>query len=182
MGMLAPDHSELYESLSPYLEPDERLSDWAYGVQQFLPLVLGTVCLTSLPAAVLTQMLVGPRGGLIGGVIFFTTWGLTLMLPMSLVRKDYVMGLTDRRFLIVRLKTPLLRLDPRARLEFRAYALDQLPKIDVTNGWLRMRLRINDGSARLRIDVGRRGMAGNHDAATTIVAAVTRRASAAGHP
>lgn len=175
MGMLAPDHGELYEAFAPYLEAGEKVTIWTYGVQQSVPLFLLAFCVTSIPAALVTAMLVGTRAGILGSVIFFFLWWLTMALPIKVVRKDYVLGLTDHRLMIVRLKTPLLRLNPAARREFRSYPLDTLPQVDVSFGRLKTRIKINDGQNRIAVDAGRFGMAGNYDSAVALAEALTNR-------
>ena len=64
-------------AFQPYLEPGEQLKHWAYGVKQpSMLLILPLFLLAILPGAI----------------------------AVALLTKEYIVGLTDRRFIVLRFK------------------------------------------------------------------------------
>src|SRR5687768_1774410 len=69
------DPAVVSAAFQPYLEPGEQLRHWAYGVKQpNMLLIVGLTLLAILPG----------------------------LIAVALLTKEYVVGLTDRRFLVLR--------------------------------------------------------------------------------
>jgi len=95
------------------------------------------------------------------------------MLPLLFKRKVYIVGLTNHRLLVVRMKPPYLGFpDLDAQLAVKKYSLRKLPNIVVPEGRRKSVLRLRDGaehtSIAFRDGLGRR-LRGNREHARLIM-------------
>jgi hypothetical protein len=63
-----------------------------------------------------------------------------------LIRKDYIVGLTNKRLLIVRIKTPLFKSigNPQNQVDVTEYPLENLPPVKISTGRLRSLIKIDN--------------------------------------
>src|SRR4051794_1714228 len=99
-------------AFQPYLEPGEELKHWAYGVKQpSVLLMLPLFALAVLPGAIAVAMLT----------------------------KEYIVGLTDRRFIVLRFKGSKIEVQ-----EVLEYSLANLPPVKASTGSLFTHIKIED--------------------------------------
>jgi hypothetical protein len=128
-------------AFTPYLEEGEQLSHWAYGVKQ--PNILLMIPLLAL--------------GVLPGII-----------AIHLLTKEYIVGLTDRRFIVLRFKGSKIAVN-----EVRAYPLDNLPPVKATTGPIFTHLKIDDAAKPFVAKFHRLGMPGNREHAMAIEAVLS---------
>jgi hypothetical protein len=128
-------------AFTPYLEPGEQLAHWAYGVK---------------PPHLLLQFILCSLGVLPG------------LIALALLTKEYVVGLTDRRFIVLRFKNRDVEV-----LEIRDYLLSGLPSAKTSTGPLFTRIRICDRAKPFVAKFHRLGMPGNRQQAMAIAAVLT---------
>ncbi len=135
------DPADAARILQPHLEPGETLRHWASGVRQPSVLLL-------LPLAVL---------GIVPAVV-----------ASFLLTKDYVVGLTDRRFVVLQMGAS--GTEPAHVL---TYDLRRLPPARTSTGSLFTHLRLDDDAQPFAAKFNRAGMPGNRDHAMAIAAALS---------
>jgi hypothetical protein len=124
-----------------YLEPGEQLRHVAFGVKQpSLLLILPLVALAILP-----------------GVI-----------AQALLTKEYVIGLTDRRLIVLHFKGGDVRVQ-----EVLDYRLASLPPVKASTGALFTHIKVEDPAKPFVAKFHRAGMPGNRENAMAIAAALT---------
>lgn len=133
-----PAHSKIAEAFRCYLEPDEQLRHWAYGTILLrgraaliaIPsCLLGMVCGSVLAFLLFRAAPAGPVAFLAFTFLFSFLFAMPFLPSTSRV---FVVGLTTKRLLVVRLKLPLSGLaDPTARISLTEYSLDSLPRVAV---------------------------------------------------
>jgi hypothetical protein len=65
--------------------------------------------------------------------------------PVTQLGKTYIVGLTDKRFMVVLLKTPFLgKPDVEAKLAFTDYPLQSLSSVKTSIGRLQSSIKIDD--------------------------------------
>jgi hypothetical protein len=106
------DQAVMEAALAAHLEPGESLRHAAYGVKQ-----------PPLPLIVLLLLL-----GILPGVI-----------AIAVMTKEYVVGLTDRRFLALRFKSSRIEVK-----EVLAWRLDALPPVRTSTGGIFTHIAIAD--------------------------------------
>jgi hypothetical protein len=131
-------------AFAPYLEPGEQLRHIAFGVKQpNLLLVLPLFFLAVLPGAI----------------------------AVALLTKEYVVGLTDRRLIVLRFKGSNVQVQ-----EVVDYRLGgQLPSVKASTGPVFTHIKIEDQAKPFVAKFHRMGMPGNRDGAMAIAAALTGR-------
>ena len=134
------DPDELAAILRPHLAPGESLRHWASGVRQPSVWLL-------LPLAAL---------GIVPAVV-----------AASLLTKDFLVGLTDRRLLVLRMGAS--GIEPA---EILAYDLAALPPVTARTGPLFTHLRVQDPAQPFAAKFNRAGMPGNREHAVAIAAAL----------
>jgi hypothetical protein len=127
-------------AFTPYLEAGEQLSHWAYGVKQ--PNILLMMPLLAL--------------GVLPGLI-----------AIQVLTKEYVVGLTDRRFIVLRFKGGKIAVS-----EVIAYPLNSLPPVKASTGPVFTRIKIDDAAKPFAAKFHRLGMPGNREHAISIEAAL----------
>ena len=106
------DPNVVAAAFQPYLEPGEQLKHWAFGVKQpSMLLILPLFFLAILPGAI----------------------------AVALLTKEYIVGLTDRRFIVLRFKGK--KIDVQEVLE---YPLNNLPPVKASTGGLFTHIKIED--------------------------------------
>ena len=133
-------------AFTPYLEPGEQLKHWAYGVKQ--PNIL-----LMLPLFVL---------GVLPGVIV-----------VAIMTKEYVAGLTDRRFIALRFKGNKIEVK-----EVLSYSLNDLPAVKAATGAIFTHIKLADPAKPFVAKFHRLGMPGNREHAMAIEAALTGKSPA----
>ena len=128
-------------AFTPYLQAGEPLKHWAYGVKQ--PNMLLMVPLLAL--------------GLLPGLI-----------AIAVLTKEYVVGLTDRRFLVLRFKGKKIEVK-----EVIDYALGSLPPVKASTGPIFTHLKITDPAEPFAAKFHRLGMPGNREHSMAIEAALS---------
>jgi len=128
-------------AFGPYLEPGEQLRHWAYGVKQpNMLLMIPLFALAVLPGAI----------------------------AVALLTKEYVVGLTDRRFIVLRFKGKNLDVQ-----EVTDYPLNSLPEVKASTGGLFTHIKILDPAKPFVAKFHRMGMPGNREHGMAIEAALT---------
>lgn len=133
-------------AFTPYLEPGEQLKHWAYGVKQPNILLI-------IPLFVL---------GVLPGVI-----------AVAVMTKEYVVGLTDRRFIVLRFKGGKIEVK-----EVIDYPLNKLPPVQASTGGIFTHIKITDPAKPFAAKFHRLGMSGNREHSMAIAAALTGKPSA----
>jgi len=128
-------------AFAPYLEEGEQLNHWAYGVKQ--PNILLMLPLLAL--------------GVLPGLI-----------AIQVMTKEYVVGLTDRRFIVLRFKGSKIAVN-----EVISYPLNSLPPIKASTGPVFTHLKINDAAKPFAAKFHRLGMPENREHAMAIEAALS---------
>lgn len=132
-------------ALAAHLEPGETLRHWAYGVKQpHVLVIIGLYALAILP-------------GIIG---------------VALMTREYVVGMTDRRFIVLRFKSGAIRVE-----EVLAWPLDALPPARTSTGALFTHIALADPARPFAAKFHRLGMEGNRANAMAMGAALTGRPS-----
>ncbi|MGH9767794.1 MAG: hypothetical protein ACREAB_10210 [Blastocatellia bacterium] len=170
MIKLIPQPDDIRAALEPHLEPGERLHYAAYGLQQSAPLVILAIFGLMIPSGLVSLLLLEANHGLLGLATFFVIWGGLMIPAIPLLRKDYLVGLTDRRLLIRRVKTPVFTINLQATLSFAAYPLDQLCGAQSSVGPLRVFIKLEHPP--LDLQFGGRGLNENYQQAVEIVRAI----------
>jgi hypothetical protein len=131
-------------AFAPYLEPGEQLRNVAFGVKQpNLLLMLPLFALAVLPGAI----------------------------AVALLTKEYVVGLTDRRLIVLRFKGKNVQVQ-----EVLDYRLNgQLPQVKSSTGPVFTHIKIEDQARPFVAKFHRMGMPGNREGAMAIAAALTGR-------
>lgn len=128
-------------AFSPYLEPGEQLKHWAYGVKQpNMLLMLPLYALAVLPGAI----------------------------AVALLTKEYVIGLTDRRLIVLRTKGKTAQVQ-----EITDYPLSALSQVEASTGALFTHIKILDPAKPFVAKFHRLGMPGNREHAMAIQATLT---------
>lgn len=134
-------------AFAPYLEPGEQLRHWAYGVKQpSILLMLPLFALAILPGAI----------------------------AIALLTKEYIVGLTDRRFIVLRFKGKGIKVQ-----EVLDYPLASLPPVKASTGGLFTHIKVDDPSKPFAAKFHRMGMPGNREHGMAIEAALTGKAAPA---
>ncbi len=136
-------------AFAPYLEPGEQLRHVAFGVKQPRPLLtLPLFALAVLPGAI----------------------------AVALLAKEYVVGLTDRRLIVLYFKGGNVRVQ-----EVLDYRLDsgQRPRVTASTGPVFTHIEIEDAAKPFAAKFHRMGMHGNREGAMAIAAALTGQPAAA---
>jgi hypothetical protein len=135
------DPSVVQAAFQPYLEPGEQLRHWAYGVKQpSMAIIIPLMLLAILPGVIATAMLT----------------------------KEYVVALTDRRFIALRFKGGAIRVE-----EVLEYPLGALPPVKASTGGLFTHLKIEDPAKPFVAKFHRMGMPGNREHTMAMEAALT---------
>lgn len=131
------DDQTVPAALSRHLQPGEQLRHWAYGVKQ-------------------------PHIGLI--LLFYATIGGAL--AVAFMTKHYVIGLTDRRLLVISLKPGFFtRCHLDSVVEVFDFPLHELPRMKVTSssGMLFSHFKIEAPNRTWVAKFHRMGMSRNHE-------------------
>lgn len=132
-------------AFQPYLEPGEQLKHWAYGVKQpSMLLIIPLFFLAILPGAI----------------------------AVALLTKEYVVGLTDRRFIVLRFKGKKVEVQ-----EVLEYPLSNLPPVQASTGGLFTHIKVLDPAKPFVAKFHRMGMPGNREHGMAIEAALTGKAA-----
>ncbi len=135
------DPAMVAAAFQPYLEPGEQLRHWAYGVKQpNMLLIVGLTLLAILPG----------------------------LIAIALLTKEYVVGLTDRRFVVLRFKGKSIKVQ-----EVTEYPLNALPPVKASTGGLFTHVKIQDPARPFVAKFHRVGMPGNREHAMAIQSALT---------
>ena len=142
------DSLNLPDAFSIHLNPDEQLKHWAYGIKQSIGLMLLMYLGAFMLGAVLAYMIIGEPIGIFHMILMFIlAMGITSPFIPKL-RKDYLVGLTNNRLLILRIKTPLFKsiANPQNQIELTEYPLENLPQLKITIGRLQSQMKIDNTS------------------------------------
>ncbi|HLA64385.1 MAG TPA: hypothetical protein VK610_08140 [Rhodothermales bacterium] len=132
-------------AFQPYLEPGEELKHSAYGVKQpSMAIIIPLMFLAVLPGVIAT----------------------------ALLTKEYVVGLTNRRFIALRFKGKDIKVQ-----EVLEYPLGALPPVKASTGGLFTHIKIEDPAKPFVAKFHRMGMPGNRENGMAMEAALTGRAA-----
>lgn len=159
--------------LESYLEPGESLMHWARAQRVPGPLLTTFLILPPIAwtpfALLLVPIIINSEGGhrinpiLLGWVLMLP------ILPFALLwvamAKHYVVGLTNRRLIIIQFRGRLSA--PRIPAE-HFYSLDHLPPVEVGKFMMAVRIRILNPEGRISLDFPRIGLLDNQAQATAI--------------
>ena len=136
------DTSGMQAALARELEPGETLTHWAYGVKQ--PpfwLILLLLCLAIFPG----------------------------LIAIALMTKEYVVGLTDRRFIALQFTGG--RINVKA---VQAWRLDALPPVETSTGSVFTHIAVKDPAGAFVAKFHRLGTADNRPQAMAIAEGLER--------
>lgn len=128
-----------------YLEPGEQIRNVAYGVKQ-------------PPLAIIVPLLVI---GILPGVI-----------AIALMTKEYVVALTDRRFIVLRFKSKAIKVQ-----QVQSWPLGALPPIKASTGGLFTHIAVQDPTHPFVAKFHRLGMPGQREQTVAIEGALTAGAA-----
>ena len=171
--------SEIPKAFEPYLEPAEQLKHWAYGFTKTPEVGLPLGCVAFLVAPLLTFFIMGglvplPLVGFFTILLISVSVGLILRFTF----KCYVVGLTETRFLVLRLKPPaFFRPNLAHILSFNAYELDTLSTLNTSSGRRQTVIKIDDPKKRFfaRFPHRGKGLQDNDKHARAISEALLRK-------
>jgi hypothetical protein len=136
------DTSGMQAALGQQLEPGETLRHWAFGVKQPpLPLIIFGFILGILPGVIMTAVLT----------------------------KEYVVGLTDRRFIVLRFKGSQIDVQ-----EVQSWRLNALPPVRSSTGGLFTHIAVKDPAKPFVAKFHRLGTADNRPQAMAIAEGLER--------
>jgi hypothetical protein len=136
------DDNNVPAAIQPHLEPGEQLYHWAFGVKQpSILLMIPLFALAILPGAIATAMLT----------------------------KNYIIGLTDRRLIVLRFGGKL------QVKEVSEYRLHQMPPVEASTGPIFTHIKIKDPQRPFVAKFHRMGMPNNRMHSQAIEAALTGR-------
>jgi hypothetical protein len=139
------DSLDIPSAFASHLQPDEKLEHWGYGIRQSILLFLVIFFGLFIVAAFITLILVGSRVGCFGSLIFYLIICLLAIPITPLIRKDYILGLTNNRLLLIQVKPPIwFKPDLNIQKEFIEYSRENLPPISISLGLANSVLKIND--------------------------------------
>jgi hypothetical protein len=173
LGKLIPQPDDVRSALEQHLAPGERMLHAAYGLQQSAPLMVLVILALMIPAALINLMFIGSRAGLFGTLTFFIIWMGSMALVTPLLRKDYLVGLTDQRLLMVRVKTPIFTINLNHVLSFADFPLSDVKGTETRIGPMRVFLKIRGGQQSFNLQFGGRGLTGNYQQAVEIARALS---------
>ncbi len=135
------------EKLREHLEPGEELKNYAYGVKQpDMWLLVLLIALAILPG----------------------------LIAVALMTKEYIVGLTDRRFIVLRVKGGKAEVQ-----EVQSFDLSNLPAVKASTGGIFTHIRINGAPKPFIAKFHRMGMKENRRNGQEIEAALMAAAPAA---
>lgn len=135
------DPEQVKAAFAPYLEEGETIRHVAYGVKQpHIALIAGLMALAILP-----------------GII-----------AVTLMTKEYVVALTDRRLIVLRFKGSKIKVE-----EVLEWRRDALPPVKASTGSVFTHLRVEDPAKPFAAKFHRLGMPGQREEAMAIEAALT---------
>ena len=148
--MPRPDNVNVPAAFAPHLQPGEQLKYYAFGVKQ-------------------------PNIGLI--ILFMLLGILPGMIAVMLMTKNYFIGLTDRRFLVLQIKS----MGNHTVVQVMEYPLSGLSPQNVvaSTGPLFTHIRINDPQKPFVAKFHRMGMKTNREHTMAIEAALLQKQLAA---
>lgn len=136
---MAFKESDIRVAIEPYLEDDEQLKHFAFGVKQPNIFLIIFLCLLAV---------------------------LPGLIAVAVLTKNYIVALTDRRFLVLRFKGKL------KVAEISEYPLDTLPEVVGTTGPIFTHIRIRDTRQPFVAKFHRAATKTNREESTAIVAAL----------
>ena len=140
----------VHDAFAPHLHPGEPLQSWAYGVKQpSMLLIFPLFLLAIVPGAI----------------------------AVALLTQEYLVGLTDRRVLVLRVKGGKAEV-----LEVTEYGLEESVALEAKTGKLFAHVTIEDDARPFQAKFHRMGAPQNHEHVAEIVAALetpARRVAAA---
>lgn len=134
------DAGAVEAAFGAYLEPGERIRNVAYGVKQ------------PSMALIVPLLLIGILPGVIA---------------IALMTREYVVALTDRRFIVLRFKSKAIKVQ-----EVQSWPLDALPPVKASTGGLFTHIAIQDPTHPFVAKFHRLGMPGQREQSTAIEGAL----------
>lgn len=116
------------QTLTPHLQSGEELKNWAFGIKQPPILLL---------------------------ILFALFGGIPAIIAIAILTKNYLVGLTNRRFIVLRF-TGVLKIK-----EVSEYTLGQIPAVKTKTGSLFTKIEIQDPSHPFKAKFHRLGMKEN---------------------
>jgi len=136
------DDNNVPAAILPHLEPGEQLYHWAFGVKQpSILLMIPLFALAILPGAIAT----------------------------ALLTKNYIIGLTDRRLIVLRFSGKL------QVKEVSEYRLNNMPPVEASTGPIFTHIKVKDPQRPFVAKFHRMGMPNNRMHSQAIEAALTGR-------
>jgi hypothetical protein len=133
---------KVIEAITPYLHPGEVIQNFAYGVKQpNMGLIIALMMLAILPGAI----------------------------AVALLTKEYIVALTNWRFLVLRVKG-----GKAAVQEVLEYDRARMPPVEAKTGGIFTHIKINDEARPFVAKFHRMGMKENRRHCQEIEAALTR--------
>jgi hypothetical protein len=134
------DPGVVQAAFTPYLEPGEQIRHVAYGVKQPpIALIAFLFALAIIPGAI----------------------------AIAVMTKEYVVALTDRRFIALRFKGKAIKVE-----DVQEWRLDALPPVKASTGGLFTHITIQDPAQPFTAKFHRLGMPGQREQTTAIETAL----------
>jgi hypothetical protein len=131
---------KVQEAFLPHLQPGEQLRHWAFGVKQpHLVMIILLIALAVLPG----------------------------LIAIMLLTKQYIVGLTDRRFIVLKFKGNL------KVTEVTEYSLSPKPKASGSTGPIFTHIKIDDAARPFVAKFHRMGMTSNREHSQAMLAALS---------
>jgi hypothetical protein len=136
---------KVIEALRPYLQEGEVIQNYAYGVKQpNMGLIIALMALAILPGAI----------------------------AIALLTKEYIVALTNRRFIVLRVKGGKAQV-----LEVLEYDRTRMPAVEAKTGSIFTHIKITDEARPFVAKFHRMGMKENRRHCQEIEAALVRAAA-----
>lgn len=142
-----------------HLQPGEPLKHFIYGQDIPTGKLVGVMLLCAIPAGGIAFAISGPNGS--GAAVSFAViWTLIWVWPYMKIRKDYLLGVTDRRVLLIQIKTPLWSFDLENQVGAWQWPAATPPRMDIKVGALRSTVKIEDANKPVSLKVPYAGQKG----------------------
>ncbi len=160
LGMaLTIKEDDLANAFVAHLQPGEPLRYFIYGQEIPAGKLVGVMLLCLIPAAAIAFPIFGTDNST-SMVMFFVIWPFIWMYPYMRIRKDYLLGVTDRRMLLIQIKTPLISFDLQKQVGAWQWGLAPPPALEINVGAIRSTVRLHDAAKPVFLKVPYAGQKG----------------------
>jgi len=139
----AEEHEERRAAVDPVLQPGERLLYWSYAIEMRRLKMLLLLFAPLIPIVLILAFLFG-EGSCLSIVLFWVSWITLGTWLANKARKDYLIALTDRRLIVLTIKTPIwFHVDFSRALAVRHFDRSSMPPISTDVKPRRVKIKID---------------------------------------